>query len=269
MSSSRSVAAAQRRRAGPTPESSATRGPSTSINSSQVFSQNQPQQQGMRPGTTGRLAGQQAAVSQQQHLQGAKSQSQGQKQGQGTDSASGLNPLKMSIPQAITLVSLRLGKLENQLQNLEGLGLGLNPVASQQYESDVIGAIMQRLDQLEQKTNEIPVLKQQLELLKPNVVSAKNTCNGILKDVTAVKTSIEQMKAEIHATQTVISDLQFYLSSNNEGEQEEQSEEQEPVINDEHVKLEVTQEIESSSIDDSAVANLKDLVEQESTLSTF
>jgi hypothetical protein len=113
MSSSRSVAAAQRRRAGPTVETP-TRGPNTSIGSSQVFNQNQ-QQQGMRPGTTGRLAGQQAAVSQQQYLQGNQNQS--------SEPSGGLNPLKMSIPQAITLVSLRLGKLENQIQNLVGCSI--------------------------------------------------------------------------------------------------------------------------------------------------
>lgn len=135
MSSSRSVAAAQRRRAGPTVETPTARGPNTSISSSQVFNQNQSQsqQQGMRPGTTGRLAGQQAAVSQQQHLQG----------NQHTENT-GLNPLKMSIPHAITLVSLRLGKLENQLQNLEGLSLG-ESASTQPYDSEVIEIIFTTL----------------------------------------------------------------------------------------------------------------------------
>ena len=45
MSTSRSVAAAQRRRAGPPEPQQQARGPNTSINSSQVFSPNQQQQQ--------------------------------------------------------------------------------------------------------------------------------------------------------------------------------------------------------------------------------
>lgn len=241
MSSSRSVAAAQRRRAGPTVETPPARGPNTSINSSQVFNQNQ--QQGMRPGTTGRLAGQQAAVNQQQYLQGSQSN-------QGSEPSGGLNPLKMSIPQAITLVSLRLGKLENQLQNLEGLSLG-ESASTQQYDSEVIETILQRLDNLEQKTNEISALKQQLDVLKPAVISVKNTSNGALKDVSVLKTSIEQMKSELNATKVVIDDLQSYLSSNN-------GQEEEPVV-DVSVQLEVSQEIDNVT----AVANLKDLIEQE------
>jgi hypothetical protein len=121
----------------------------------------------MRPGTTGRLAGQQAAVNQQQYLQGSQSQS--------SEPSGGLNPLKMSIPQAITLVSLRLGKLENQIQNLEGLSLGESSPLQQQYDSDVISSILQRLDSLEHKTTEIAMLKQQVDLLKPAVVAVKNS----------------------------------------------------------------------------------------------
>ena len=248
MSSSRSVAAAQRRRAGPTSETSTARGPNTSIGSSQVFSQNQnqTQQQGMRPGTTGRLAGQQAAVSQQQHLQGNQSPEN-----------AGLNPLKMSIPQAITLVSLRLGKLENQLQNLEGLSLGESS-PSQSYDGDVITHILQRLDNLEQKTNEMNVVKQQLDLLKPALVSVKNTSSGALKDISFLKTSIDQMKMELSSTKVVIDDLQLYLSSDNGTDKEI------VVAEEEHVTIqsEVSHEIETVS-SDAAVANLKDLIEQE------
>ena len=248
MSSSRSVAAAQRRRAGPSVETPTTRGPNTSIGSSQVFSQNQNQQQGMRPGTTGRLAGQQAAVSQQQHLQGLQSNLPGQ----GHENA-GLNPLKMSIPQAITLVSLRLGKLENQLQNLEGLSL-LESASTQQYDSDVINIILQRLDNIEHQTSEIIGLKQQLDVLKPAVISVKNTSNGALKDVSALKMSIDQMKSELNTTKIVIDDLQLYLSSNNGLEQ--------PASDDNTLQSEVSQEIETTT-NATAVANLKDLIEQE------
>uniref|UniRef100_A0A6C0E252 Uncharacterized protein n=1 Tax=viral metagenome TaxID=1070528 RepID=A0A6C0E252_9ZZZZ len=248
MSSSRSVAAAQRRRAGPTSDTPTARGPSTSINSSQVFSQNQTQtqQQGMRPGTTGRLAGQQAAVSQQQHLQSNQ-----------TTENTGLNPLKMSIPQAITLVSLRLGKLENQLQNLEGLSLGESS-PSQSYDGDVITHILQRLDNLEQKTNEMNVVKQQLDLLKPALVSVKNTSSGALKDISVLKTSIDHMKTELNATKVVIDDLQMYLSSDNIRDKEV------VVADEEHIMIqtEVSHEIDAVS-SDASVANLKDLIEQE------
>ena len=65
MSANRSVQAAQRRRAGGPEPAAPGRGPQPSINSSQMFSgqgqqQQQQQQQQIRPGPTGRLAGQQA-----------------------------------------------------------------------------------------------------------------------------------------------------------------------------------------------------------------
>lgn len=117
----------------------------------------------------------------------------------------------------------------------------------------LLRSFLQRLDNLEQKTNEITALKQQLDVLKPAVISVKNTTNGALKDVSVLKTAIEQMKSELNATKVVIDDLQLYLSSGNGQEGEEE------VVT---VQLEVSQEIDNAT-NATAVANLKDLIEQE------
>ena len=105
MSANRSVQAAQRRRAGGPEPVAPGRGPQPSISSSQIFT-GQPQHP-----ANGRIAGQQANLQQQQMQQ--QRQQQMQQQG-GVDS--GVS--KISIAQAITLITLRLGKAELQLYEL-------------------------------------------------------------------------------------------------------------------------------------------------------
>jgi hypothetical protein len=76
------------------------RGPQPSINSSQMFAR-----QGQVP--SGRLAGQHASM-QQQNMQ--KQNYQQQQQQVQADKLSSVS--KMTIPQAITLITLRLGAVE-------------------------------------------------------------------------------------------------------------------------------------------------------------
>jgi hypothetical protein len=113
MSANRSIQAAQRRRAGPTNAEPAIPGggPQPSIKSAQMFA-NQ-----AKPGSgpnipTGRLAGQQAAAAQKQQMQ-----QQQQTKAEGLSSVS-----KMTVPQAITLITLRLGAVETKLINMQETG---------------------------------------------------------------------------------------------------------------------------------------------------
>ena len=193
MSSSRSVAAAQRRRAGPS-ETQPSRGPNTSIQSSQAFSQ-QPQ---IRPGTTGRLAGQQAALAQQQQMQQQQQQSPS-----ALTSAS-----KMTVPQAITLITLRLGRLETQMQNVEGLSLsaGADGMVTAPDET-IINGILDRINLLEQKNTETTTLKQQVDILKTAVVSIKNASTIHSKELKEIKPVIEQIHDEMNKLKMQIDDL--------------------------------------------------------------
>jgi len=221
MSASRSVAAAQRRRAGPLEPQQAIRGPNTSINSSQVFSQPQQniQSSQMRAGTTGRLAGQQAAIQQQQYLQ-----QQPQLQQQNTQSKNN----QMTVPQAITLITLRLGKIENQLAGSE-----LNPLNNGSLENALIESILQRLDSLEQNQNEnndvvgssvintnleeeIIKIKQQLETCKLGVTSLRSTTTVSNKDLKAFKSELDALKIEFFHTKNLLEDLQVVYDNKNE-----------------------------------------------------
>jgi len=242
MSASRSVAAAQRRRAGP-PEVQPVRGPNTSIQSSQAFSQQQP----MRPGTTGRLAGQQAAINQQQMQQ----QMQQNQQSQQMDSNS--RP-KMTIPQAITLITLRLGRLENQMQNLDTLSLGQYDENGELQKSDsaVIASILQRLDAIEQKTADVSTFKQQLDVFKPALVSIKNVSIGNVKEVKTLKDNVDQMKYELSLTKTLVTELQGLVNG-----YEEIASQHETNINSNGA------EAESQDNAFTPIVNLKDIIEQE------
>lgn len=197
MSANRSVAAAQRRRAGP-PEPAA-RGPQPSINSSQMFAQ---QQQGSRSApVTGRMAGQHAAMAQ-------KNMMTDQQQGQGQNQLSGIS--RMTMPQAITLITLRLGKIETQLMNNPGLNEsqdGDNIV----IDSNIINSLISRIDALEKKNGsvqDISVLKQQFETIKPVVVQSKNS-------ITSFKQQFETLKTELNETKELVSALQNLTMDNN------------------------------------------------------
>ena len=188
MSSSRSVAAAQKRRAGPPDPPQPHRGPQTSISSSQAF-------QPVRPGTSGRLAGQHASL-QQQQMQQAQ-----QEQNTATSSS------KMSVPQAITLITLRLGRLESQLQNLDLQNLAQNESGNT---NPILETILERLSLLEQKSLENAALKQQMDIFKPALVSLKNMSS---KESKEMKTTLDTMRNEIELTKAMVQDLRSFVTN--------------------------------------------------------
>ena len=212
MSANRSVQAAQRRRAGP-PDPVQQRGPTTSINSAQMFA-NQ-----AKPGSgpsmpTGRLAGQHAALAQQQMMQ---QQQQQQKQTNSIESVT-----KMTVPQAITLITLRLGKLEtNMLSGSFGEG--------SQIDETIIESIMERLHDLESRepnsvTNassaasnaELLLLKQQFEALKPVLTQLKSASTVVAKENKSLKQQVEELKAELEETKELVITLQTMTMDNSQ-----------------------------------------------------
>ena len=216
MSANRSVQAAQRRRAGP-PEPVQQRGPTTSINSAQMFA-NQ-----AKPGSgpsmpTGRLAGQHAALAQQQMMQ---QQQQQQKQQQA-------NPLesvtKMTVPQAITLITLRLGKLETNMIS----GMSGSSGEGSQIDETIIESIMERLHDLESRepsntntnatnTNaELLLLKQQFEALKPVLTQLKSASTIVAKENKSLKQQVEELKAELEETKELVITLQTMTMDNSQ-----------------------------------------------------
>lgn len=228
MSANRSVQAAQRRRAGPPePQQQYSRGPSTSINSAQLFA-NQ-----ARPGNgpnipNGRLAGQQAAYSQQQMMQ-QQQQHQQMHESQEKEGVQGIS--KMTIAQAVTLITLRLGAVESKLIEIEHSGLtnsnnNFNIDGNTvQIDKNVLNTIMNRLEALEKRSPiqgqgssspDITLLKQQIDTIKPVIVQTKNATVSLLKDNKDLKVLNDNLKQEVQTLRETVTNLETITSTHTE-----------------------------------------------------
>jgi hypothetical protein len=207
MSANRAVQAAQRRRAGGPEPAPPGRGPQPSINSSQLFSQGQQQGQGqIRPGTNGRLAGQQAQL-QQQQMQQQMLKQMSEPADQGLSSVN-----RMTLAQAITLITLRLGKVETLLQEQDR-----SQFSNSGLDSGIIDVIMSRLEVLETQSQshnsvtnsnanansslEVTALKQNTEVLKSAISQSKSSITLLSNEHKALKQEVEKLKAELASLQ--------------------------------------------------------------------
>lgn len=213
MSANRSVQAAQRRRAGPTNSEPGIpgRGPQPSINSAQMFA-NQAKT-GSGPNIpTGRLAGQQAAK-----------QMLNQSNGSQNDKLSSVN--KMTIPQAITLITLRLGAIESKLMH-SNLRQGSCLDGESGIDPDFLQSIMSRIESLENRqvsttsggvsSTDVNVLKQQFETLKQAVIQSKTTSTNLVKENTSLKNQIEYLTKELTETKELVAVLQNLTMDNSQ-----------------------------------------------------
>lgn len=213
MSANRSVQAAQRRRAGPTNSEPNIpgRGPQTSINSAQLFSnQSRPGSGSAMP--IGRLAGQQAAMQQQSY-----------QQGQQNDKLSSVS--KMTIPQAITLITLRLGAVESKIMNMPEGGNSIIIDGESGIDSGILESIMSRLESLEKRSSsntssfsstEFNLLKQQYETIKQAVLQTKNSTTTIIKENVTLKTQVDNLRNELTETKELLVALQNLTMDNSQ-----------------------------------------------------
>ena len=216
MSVNRSVQAAQRRRAGPTNNEPLVPGrtPQPSINSAQLFAN----QARSGPGPhipTGRLAGQHEAMLQQQ-----KQQQMGQKQS--NDKLSSVS--KMTIPQAITLITLRLGALESKLLQMPE-GATINMDKDLDVDTSLLQSVMSRLESLEKRsvptsgnvsTPELNLIKQQLDTIKQVVIQTKSSTANLVKENILLKSQMDHFKKELFESKELLESLQKITLENSE-----------------------------------------------------
>ena len=226
MSANRSVQAAQRRRAGPTSEPGIPgRGPQPSINSAQLFSnQARPGQGPSMP--TGRLAGQQAEMQQKQQMQQMQQQQQQNQKTEGIPSVS-----KMTIPQAITLITLRLGAVESKIISLSSLqdnssqsqSVSMDGQDMVLIDKNVLQSITSRLESLEKRSGstsssasgpEMNLLKQQFETVKQAVVQTKTATTTVIKESKDLKVQVDALKNELSETKELLNALQNLTMDN-------------------------------------------------------
>lgn len=209
MSANRSVLAAQRRRAGPTNSEPGIpgRGPQPSINSSQIF------------------------ANQGKSVPGLKQQQQQQAQPAKPEGLSSVS--KMTIPQAITLITLRLGSVESKLMHIQesgGSSFGNNIQMEGQenmilIDKSVIQSITSRLESLEKRSStssvsasgpEVNLLKQQIEIIKQSVIQNKTISANLVKNNTDLKNQIENLKSELTETKELLQALQNLTMDNSQ-----------------------------------------------------
>jgi hypothetical protein len=223
MSANRSVQSAQRRRAGPPePQAPGRGGPQPSINSAQMFAN----QARAGPGPNlppGRLAAQQMNM-QQMNMQ----QEQMYNQGPPNVGVASIN--KMTIPQAITLVTLRLGALETKMMNLEAhlpqiLAGGDNINGMDFAENGIIQSLMERVDNIEKSLEngdnnqtdnaiasinptELIAIKNQLETIKQSIIQFKGISATLANDNKGLKAQIEKLRQELGEYKQLLNMLQ-------------------------------------------------------------
>lgn len=216
MSVNRSVQAAQRRRAGPTNNDPPIpgRNPQPSINSAQLFAN----QARTGPGPnipTGRLAGQQEAM-QQAQMQQQMSQSQS------NDKLSSVS--KMTIAQAITLITLRLGVVESKLLQMPESS-NIDITGDSKIDPLVLQNIMTRLENIEKRSNstsganstpELNLVKQQIETIKQAVIQTKNSTANLIKENTLLKTQMEELKKDLLESKELLGSLQKLTLENSQ-----------------------------------------------------
>ena len=281
MSANRSVQAAQRRRAGPPEPATPSRGPQPSINSSQMFAAGQ-QQQRMGPGSgqvSGRLAGQNAALAQKQMMDQMKQSQQQQQQSAGLS-----NINKMTLPQAITLITLRLGKVETQLFNSLDSGSNSGFTGDDDHilvDKSVIQSLISRIDALEKKpgvtasygsgasfNQDIALLKQQFETIKPIVVQSKTANNALKQQIESLKTELVETKELVIVLQNLTMDNSNKILAFNSiygmNDSSEQELEQEEELLEEELEEDLEEDFEAFEASEEIVGtNLKELIEQE------
>ena len=285
MSVNRSVAAAQRRRAAPA-DPVQMRGPNTSINSAQLFAnQSKP---GNGPNIpVGKLAGQQAQQNMSRQYE------------QQTASTGGIESLsKMTLPQAITLITLRLGKVETMLQNqtlqnqtmrsnmqFETDGDNEGDTDMVQLNANMLQSILSRLESLEKRSSasstagasapEIILLKQQFETIKPILTQTKSSTNAIVKEHKDFKSQFETLRNDLEETKELVIALQnltmdnsqkllaFDMSNDHVLDGFDQSLND---MEDEHVVADEPAVTAEAVVDGDVVTDLKEMVKQEFNL---
>ena len=208
MSANRSVQAAQRRRAGPPePQMPGRAGPQPSINSSQMFS-GQSQGQGR---------------SQNAPLQRSVAQSSSGQKGEGINSVN-----KMTVTQAIMLITLRLGAIEQKMiaNNMSNMNSSISLEGQENMvliDRTVIESITNRLESLERRSSttsgttasgpELSLIKQQMETFRQSIVQTKGT---VSKENKELKSQMDTLKQDLSETKELLTALQNLTMDNSQ-----------------------------------------------------
>ena len=196
MSSSRSIAAARNRRSGDAPANiQSQQRPGTSISSQAAFSQ-----QNVRPSNQNQK---------QQQNQKSHNQNQNQKSQDAGKPPNGLPFSKLSVSDAIGLVTLRLGRVEQFMIDIhEQGGISNTSVPDNKLviDNSVLTTIVSRLDSLEKKehastnNDKLVYLENEVVALKNVILNLTNDMNSFMQNTSEKFVDYEEAFIELEKT---------------------------------------------------------------------
>ena len=178
------------------------RTPQTSIKSSQVFSSQPTREQTQYQQMNAKKQLQQQQLQQMKNYQQDYNEEHIEKQ-----NVSGVT--KMTIAQAITLITLRLGSVETKL-NRE-FNHNVNNI-----DEETLVNVSNRLDSLESKINlsSSTDYKQQIDNLTQAIIQSKNFSNTLMKENKELKTQLATLKKEMTDVKQLIENVKNMAMSN-------------------------------------------------------
>jgi len=211
-SSSRSIAAARARRAGETAPPVSGNRPGTSIGSHAAFA---PQQYQQQPSPNVRVARGQPPMPQQMHQQQQPQQT-----------GNGLPFSKLSISDAIGLITLRLGRVEqfiidveNGEQTISHNSTSFIPENSKVIDSSVLTNIINRIDSLE-KREPLSNSNEQMLIVSTEIASLDSQVRKFSEEisksnsfVTRLNETIMQLSKEVIETKEILQNLTIKMDS--------------------------------------------------------
>ena len=123
------------------------------------------------------------------------------------------NITKMTVAQAITLITLRLGSIETKLMNNDVSYMGMG---SENSNSDTLSVFSNRLDALETKLNlaSSTDYKQQFEHLTQALIQSKNLSNVLVKENKELKMQLTNLKKEMSDSKELIEMIRITAANN-------------------------------------------------------
>ena len=120
---------------------------------------------------------------------------------------------KITVAQAITLITLRLGSIETKLMNGE---FGLSSNKNESIDNETLMNVSNRLDALESKINSSSSsdYKQQIDSLTQALIQSKNISNTLMKENKDLKIQMTNFKKEMTDIKELIETVRNLATSN-------------------------------------------------------
>lgn len=117
---------------------------------------------------------------------------------------------KMTMAQAITLITLRLGSLETKMMNLDTSNFYSSDHSKREVNDDLLSAnLSDKLEAMEMKINNLSSVdyKQQFDNLVQALIQQKNLSNTLMKENKEMKSMISNMEKKLNNMTEIVNEV--------------------------------------------------------------